>query len=140
MKKFVVSFVNFFDNDLRNKIVEAENWKEALKIVNPGQDEKETEEFYNIMPDDYEEAKYFAFNSDWLFDVIEITSPKRFSVSYINFSDSDLITKIVEADGWKDALKIAFPDIDDYSEMPDDINEAKNFAFGGEWIFEVIEI
>ena len=64
MKSFAVATINFFDNDLRIFLVEDESWKKAL-----GQVEDLTD--YNL-PDDIEEAKTEAFNSDWLFDVEEL--------------------------------------------------------------------
>lgn len=74
MKKFAVGMINFFDNDLRIKIVETDgNWKDALKLAyNVTTKDEDNEKYYSAMPDDIEEAKTFTFDGDWMFDVVEI--------------------------------------------------------------------
>jgi len=64
MKKFAVSYITFFDNMLLTKIVEANNWKEAL-------DKSEFMLGYEL-PDIYEDAQSEAFNCDSMFNVTEI--------------------------------------------------------------------
>lgn len=59
---FVVTYLNFYDNDLKIKIVKAKDWKEAIK-------EAFDLEFES---DDLEGAKEDAFNQDVLFEVLEI--------------------------------------------------------------------
>jgi len=58
MKKFAVAYTNFFDNDLKIKIVEASDWREALIKAFP----------VVIM-----ETKAQAFGRDVSFAVVEIT-------------------------------------------------------------------
>ena len=64
MKKFAVSYINFYDNNLQTKIIEANNWKEAL----------DKSEFFTglELPEDFQEAKQEAFNCDSMFEVVEI--------------------------------------------------------------------
>lgn len=65
MKKFAVGYINFFDNELKINIVEAENWKDALCKGSPmGPDWIES--------DTMAEAKEKAFDMDSMFDVVEI--------------------------------------------------------------------
>lgn len=63
MKKYAVAFVNFFDNDLKIKIVGAEDWRQALnKAFGPKY----------LKSDNLVDAKEEAFNQDWLFGVVEL--------------------------------------------------------------------
>ncbi len=59
---FIVAFTNFFDNDLKIKIVKAKDWKAAIKDA------------FNLEfeSDDLETAKEDAFNQDVLFEVKEV--------------------------------------------------------------------
>lgn len=63
MNKYAVAFVDFFENDLQIKIVEAIDWKQALIKA------------FGIVftSETLEKAKEEAFNQDCLFDVKEIT-------------------------------------------------------------------
>lgn len=69
--KYVVAAVSFHENELKIEIVEAENWKGALskhslftEAGNPGD--------VSWLGNDIDDAKYEAFNSDILFDVLEV--------------------------------------------------------------------
>ena len=64
MKKYAVGFINFFFNDLKITIVEADDWQDALEKAHPNT--------VDYMPDDIEAAKAKAFDQDWMFDVVEI--------------------------------------------------------------------
>ena len=64
MKKWAVAYINFFDNELSIEIIDASTWKKALGKAHPGLEE--------FLSDDIEEAKYDAFNGDWMFEVKEI--------------------------------------------------------------------
>ena len=79
MKKMIVAYVNVFDNELHQFIVEANTWKEALiKCLNLLAEDKsqkifdENAECVNSLPDDIEEAKAAFFDQDQLFSVLEI--------------------------------------------------------------------
>ena len=62
---------------------------------------------------------------------------KKYAVSYINFFNNNLITKIVDVDGdWKVAIEAAIPDTAAY--LDDDIENAKCQAFDSDWLFDVI--
>lgn len=68
MKKYAVAHLNFFDNDLRIKIVEALDWREALiKAFHVMEWVKGAYDW------GLEDAKAQAFGQDVLFDVVEIT-------------------------------------------------------------------
>lgn len=64
--KYAVAATNFFDNVLSIEIIEADDWKDAVLKHSV---------FVNNdvwLPDDIEDAKVEAFNTDILFDVIEL--------------------------------------------------------------------
>lgn len=71
MTKFAVGYMNFFNNNLKVDIVEAENWKEALSNHSAFAGYS-VEENTGWLPDDLETAKSEAFKADFLFDVVEI--------------------------------------------------------------------
>jgi hypothetical protein len=68
MKRFVVATTNSFDNILTQKLVEAKDWKGALKQIWPDYDFSDAED------DTMEAWKVEAFNGDCMFDVLEIPS------------------------------------------------------------------
>lgn len=59
---FIVAYINFFDHDLKIKIVEAKDWKGAIKKAFDLEFES----------DDLEGAKEDAYNQDRLFEVKEV--------------------------------------------------------------------
>ena len=66
-KTFAVARISFFDNELKVKVVSAPNWRDALiGAFNVGD--------YDNFPDTIKEAKEAAFNNDWMFDVVEVTT------------------------------------------------------------------
>jgi len=65
MKRYAVAHMNLFDNDLKIRIVEASDWRDALIKAFPTMDWIDRE--HNL-----EESKEFAFNSDDLFDVVVV--------------------------------------------------------------------
>ena len=71
-KKFIVGFINFFENKLVVELVEAENWKDALARHSELLDENGNPDDNSWLPDDIEEAKQEGYNADFLFDVKEI--------------------------------------------------------------------
>lgn len=68
--KYVVAGINFFDNVLSVEIIEADDWKDAVlghsAFINSDEIDREW------LPDDIEDAKREAFNTDISFDVIEL--------------------------------------------------------------------
>jgi hypothetical protein len=78
MKKYVVAYISFFDNDLVQLIVEAESEYEAIKkgMVELTSEEYRQDEinFQNDpeYPKTVEEQKQLAFNSDSMVSAIEI--------------------------------------------------------------------
>lgn len=62
----------------------------------------------------------------------------KYAVAYISFFDNELQLKIVEAEGWKDALNKVFANRGHY--LPSDYKEAQAEAFNGNWMFNVIEV
>ena len=69
MSKFVVGYINFFDNDLIIEIIEAEDWLKALH--------KHSQMIHTPWEDYFADctigrAKEKAFDADMMFDVIEI--------------------------------------------------------------------
>ncbi len=71
--RFAVGYMNFFDNELKVEIVEADNWKGAL-LAHSGLSEyrKANEEMVAGLSDDQEEARDEAFGMDWAFEVTVI--------------------------------------------------------------------
>lgn len=71
-KLFAVSYIDFFDKNLVTEFHRAANWQTALclhtKVIN---DAKYTTWLCGL---DIEDAKEVAFNSNWLFDVVEVPS------------------------------------------------------------------
>jgi hypothetical protein len=68
MAQYVVSYINFFDNDLVSKKVTADSWFEALQLSGY----YEGIEFTPEQQLDINLAKNEAFNCDSMFDVLEI--------------------------------------------------------------------
>lgn len=66
MKKYVVGYINFFDNVLKLRIVKAEGWYDALHKA------FEVGVYLPVDMKDIEEAKAEAFNQDWMFTVQEL--------------------------------------------------------------------
>ena len=66
-KKYAVSFIDFYNNDLSTKIVFADSWLEAFKEAHPDYNEWVT----SIGPVSQEEAKQAAFDADFTFNVVE---------------------------------------------------------------------
>ena len=67
MKTWAVALINFFDNDLRVKVVNTSNdanWKDALGIA--------FNRYNEGLPDVIEDAKQAAFDGDWMFNVEEV--------------------------------------------------------------------
>lgn len=65
MKKYAVAYMNFFDNDLKIKIVGSLGWRDALIKAFPIMSW--------VSSGNLEESKETAFDHDVLFDVVEIT-------------------------------------------------------------------
>lgn len=69
--KYVVGYMNFFDNNLKVEIVEAENWKEALS-KHSWLAKYSFEDSVGFLPDDLETAKDESIDMEFLFDIVEI--------------------------------------------------------------------
>lgn len=72
MNRYVVVYMNFFDNELKSEIIEAESPKQAIAAHSCIRDYDETLEWLMEMPDDLESIKDDFFNSDQLIDVVEV--------------------------------------------------------------------
>ena len=70
MPKFAVGWINFFDNDLKIEIIEAETWKEAL--VHHSSIVPDRTSWADQISDDIEETKEMVFDCDCMFDVVEV--------------------------------------------------------------------
>lgn len=73
MKKYAVAYINFFDNDLKMSIQEAENEVDACKkhLLNNNVSDEKNSWVYNL-PDNLEELQYEMFNMDSQINAIEI--------------------------------------------------------------------
>ena len=72
MKKYIISGINFFDNELNMGFFEGENWKESLskhRLFDTGHEEDKD---LSWLSDDLKTAKKEAGNADMLFEIIEI--------------------------------------------------------------------
>ena len=67
MKRYVVSYMNFYDNDISLELVEAVDWQSAVQKSKFSIDYV-LEDTLNL-----EEAKQRAFDCDEVFSVLEIT-------------------------------------------------------------------
>lgn len=69
---------------------------------------------------------------------------KLFAVSYMDFFNNNLITELHYADDWQDALSLHTKVVTDseYMEFINavDMEEAKEDAFNGDWLFDVVEV
>lgn len=70
MKKFVVAYMSFFDNKLEQKIILAEDWRQALILSNFI--EFYTDDMSDIDNASLQEFKKLAFDYDSMIDVIEV--------------------------------------------------------------------
>ena len=73
MKRYVFSFISFFDNDLQSKIIEAENRLAALEKGFTEEGFKIPEDLYDQATDDEDKEdllKQEAFNCDSMIEVI----------------------------------------------------------------------
>ena len=71
MSRYVVAYINFFDNDLQQEVVEVyhpNNWKDIYRKTCFMSEYTDLDE----MPDDYEEAKVCFFDGDQAFSIIEV--------------------------------------------------------------------
>ena len=67
MKRYVVSYTSFYDNDISLELVEAVDWQSAVQ--------KSKFDIEYVLEDtlDLEEAKQLAFDCDEVFSVLEVT-------------------------------------------------------------------
>jgi len=71
--KYAVAYMNFWDNDMKIQIIEADGWKEALsKHTLFNKPEYPEDHDMSWISDEIEDAKMDLFNADMMFDVIEI--------------------------------------------------------------------
>ncbi len=70
-KSFCVSFINFFDNDLTSKVVEAVSELDAALLY---LEKYQNFNFYDKIFEDLEQLKQFCFNCDCMINAIEITN------------------------------------------------------------------
>ena len=68
MNKYVVAFIDFFSNDLKQELIEAENAREAVLESSFGLD-------FALEDEDstFEECKQKAFDADCMFSVIKVS-------------------------------------------------------------------
>lgn len=71
-KLYAVSYMDFFTNNLTTEFHRADNWSDALMMHTKMQTDEEYTSFLAAMS--MQEAQCEAFNSDWLFDVVEVPS------------------------------------------------------------------
>jgi hypothetical protein len=64
----------------------------------------------------------------------------KFAVTYMNYFDNVMITKIVEAKTWMEALQTAFGIYECIKEVGDDQTNGQQAAFDQDWNFNVVEI
>ena len=64
---------------------------------------------------------------------------KEYIVAALSFFENELIVKIVEANNWKGALAHHPLFLDGVSWLSDDIEDAKEDAFGADIVFTVVE-
>ena len=76
MKKFAVGLADFYNNDMVLEVVEAETFREAIKM-HPGFNKPDSAVKYEIwfddMPETIGDIKQFFFDGDMLVGVVEIT-------------------------------------------------------------------
>lgn len=60
----------------------------------------------------------------------------KYIVGYISFYDYDMKLKVIRATGWREALKIAF----NFEPEGKDLQDAQQYAFDNDCMFEVIEL
>lgn len=70
---------------------------------------------------------------------------KRWACSYIDWFDNELTTKIVCADNWLEAFKVAYPNryaniTNSDESAPDTLEQAKENAFNSDSMIHVEEI
>lgn len=77
--KFAVSIIDFFSNDLRCYVVDADSWKGALIAAHKPDSEKmkyeiddELKSWLNELSDEIEIAKQEFFDGDQMFEVIAL--------------------------------------------------------------------
>lgn len=70
-KRFAVAKIKFFEMELEQKIVEADDWKTALETAFP----KTVEKFFDDT-EDMKDAQDQAVNQDWLFVCTSIEDKK----------------------------------------------------------------
>ncbi len=72
MKRYVVSYISFFDNDLKSGIIEAENEQEACIKYMVNEDASIQDWISSWKDKSLEVIKYECFNADSMINVIEI--------------------------------------------------------------------
>jgi hypothetical protein len=70
MKKYVVGYINFFDNELVIKIVEASTWQNAIGAY--FKDRQDLNDWLDELPATLEETKVYFFDNDSAIDVVEL--------------------------------------------------------------------
>lgn len=69
---------------------------------------------------------------------------KLYAVSYMDFFNNNLITEIHQANCWQDALMMHSNVVQcgefEATIMTQDIEDAKEDAFNGDWLFDVVEV
>lgn len=72
MKKYVVAYINFFDNELKMSIIEAENEVDACKQYLKIKEFNENNDWINNLPNNLENLRDEIFNTDSQINAIEI--------------------------------------------------------------------
>jgi len=72
MTRYMVGYINFFNNELIVELVEGNTWKEALSKHSSLKDENGNPDDLAWLAEDLKEAKEEAYNADFAFDVKEV--------------------------------------------------------------------
>lgn len=66
---------------------------------------------------------------------------KKFAVGYINFHDNDMVTEIVEADSWQEALVLhSLITSDSYDTTDSTLEQMKCHAFDMDEMIDIVEV
>ena len=65
--KWAVAYMDYDNHELTIEIVEASDWRQALK-----EHPAVSSDMWNTLPSDIGDAKSLAFEQDWNFDVVQI--------------------------------------------------------------------
>ena len=70
MKKFVIGYLHYSDNELQLSVVEAKDWWEAIQVCPLFKDQ----DWLHEIPRDLEDTKEYFFDTDMAINVLEIAN------------------------------------------------------------------